>query len=145
MSNCIFCDIVGGRAPASIVFRDEVCCSFMDTQPLNPGHVLIVPNKHVASIDDLDETIGGHLFAIAQRITRALRRSGVRCEGVNLFLADGEAAGQEVFHVHLHIFPRFSNDGFGLRPGPSYSKLPARDQLDDLAAAIRARLADASP
>ena len=118
----------------------------MDTQPVNPGHVLIVPNKHVSSIDDLDETIGGHLFAIAQRITHALRRSGVHCEGVNLFLADGGAAGQEVFHVHLHVFPRFSDDGFGLlRPGPSYGKLPARDQLDDLAAAIRARLADASP
>jgi len=64
---------------------------------------------------------------------------------VNLFLANGETAGQEVFHVHLHVFPRFSNDGFGLQPGPSYGKLPARDQLDDLAAAIRARLADASP
>ena len=142
MSDCIFCDIVGGRAPASIVFRDEVCCAFMDTQPVNPGHVLIVPNKHVASIDDLDEAIGGHLFAVAQRIARALRGSDVRCEGVNLFLADGEAAGQEVFHVHLHVFPRFANDGFGLRPGPNYGSLPARDQLDDLAAAIRTRLTD---
>ena len=145
MSDCIFCDIIEGRAPASIVFRDEVCCAFMDTRPVNPGHVLIVPNEHVASIDDLDEKIGGHLFAVAQRIARALRHSGVRCDGVNLFLADGEAAGQEVFHVHLHVFPRFAGDGFSLRPGPNYTKLPARDQLNALAEAIRARLAGNSP
>ena len=141
MSDCIFCDIVSGRAPASIVYRDRLCCAFMDTQPVNPGHVLIVPNVHVTSIDDLDEKVGGHLFAIAQRISRALRKSGVQCEGINLFLADGKAAGQEVFHVHLHVFPRFSGDGFVLRPGPNYNKLPARNQLDALAEAIRAQLA----
>ncbi|MEA3239508.1 MAG: HIT family protein [Candidatus Bipolaricaulota bacterium] len=145
MSNCIFCDIIEGRTPASIVFRDEVCCAFMDIQPVNPGHVLIVPNEHVASIDDLDEKIGGHLFAVAQRIARALRHSGVRCDGVNLFLADGEAAGQEVFHVHLHVFPRFANDGFGLRPGPNYNKLPARTELDALAVVLRTQMAGNSP
>jgi histidine triad (HIT) family protein len=112
----------------------------MDIQPVNPGHVLIVPVEHVVSIDDLDEGIGGHLFTVAQRISRALRRSGVRCEGVNLFLADGEAAGQEVFHVHLHLFPRFRNDGFGLRLGLDYGILPTRSDLDEVAEAIRAGL-----
>lgn len=140
MSDCVFCEIVAGRVPASIVFRDERCCAFMDIQPVNPGHVLIVPVEHVVSIDDLDEGIGGHLFTVAQRISRALRRSGVRCEGVNLFLADGEAAGQEVFHVHLHLFPRFRNDGFGLRLGPDYGILPTRSDLDEVAEAIRAGL-----
>lgn len=140
MSDCVFCEIVAGRVPASIVFRDERCCAFMDIQPVNPGHVLIVPVEHVVSIDDLDEGIGGHLFMVAQRISRALRRSGVHCEGVNLFLADGEAAGQEVFHVHLHLFPRFRNDGFGLRLGPDYGILPTRSDLDEVAEAIRAGL-----
>jgi len=140
MSDCVFCEIVAGRVPASIVFRDERCCAFMDIQPVNPGHVLIVPVEHVVSIDDLDEGIGGHLFTVAQRISRALRRSGVRCEGVNLFLADGEAAGQEVFHVHLHLFPRFRNDGFGLRLGLDYGILPTRSDLDEVAEAIRAGL-----
>jgi histidine triad (HIT) family protein len=140
MSDCVFCEIVAGRVPASIVFRDERCCAFMDIQPVNPGHVLIVPVEHVVSIDDLDEGIGGHLFTVAQRISRALRRSGVHCEGVNLFLADGEAAGQEVFHVHLHLFPRFRNDGFGLRLGPDYGILPTRSDLDEVAEAIRAGL-----
>ena len=145
MNGCVFCDIVAGRAPASIVFRDELCCAFMDTQPVNPEHVLIVPNKHVASIDDLDEEIGGHLFAIAQRIARSLRHSGVHCEGVDLFLADGKAAGQEVLHVHLHVFPRFTGDGFSLHPGANYTNLPTRTELDALARGIRPQLIDNSP
>ena len=71
------------------------------------------------------------------RLADALRRSGVRCEGVNLFLADGEAAGQEVFHVHLHVIPRFPGDGFGFRFAPGYFQLPGRDALDQVASAIR--------
>ena len=110
-----------------------------------PQHVLVVPSKHAASIDDLDEEVGGHLFAIAQKITRALRRSGVPCEGVDLFLANGKAAGQEVFHVHLHVFPRFAGDGFSLHPGSNYTNLPTRTELDALARAIRPQLTDNSP
>jgi histidine triad (HIT) family protein len=140
MSGCTFCKIVAGRAPASIVFQDDRCCAFMDIQPVNPGHILIVPIAHVASLDDLDEEIGAYLFTTAQRLSHALRHSGVRCEGVNLFLADGEAAGQDVFHVHLHVFPRFRNDGFGLRMRQDYGVLPARSDLDALAATIRAGL-----
>ena len=140
MSDCVFCEIVAGHAPASIVFQDDRCCAFMDIQPVNPGHVLIVPVAHVAFLDDLDEETGAYLFTVAQRLSRAIRRSGVRCEGVNLFLADGEAAGQEVFHVHLHVFPRFRNDGFGLRMRPDYGVLPARSDLDVLAATIHAEL-----
>jgi histidine triad (HIT) family protein len=76
---------------------------------------------------------------VAHRITGAVRASGVRCEGVNLFLADGEAAGQEVFHVHLHLFPRYAGDGFGLRFGPHYKKQP-REELDEVARQIREAL-----
>ncbi len=71
----------------------------MDIQPINPGHVLVIPNSHVTYLADLDEGVGSELFSVAQRITAALRTSGLRCEGVNLFLADGEAAGQEIFHA----------------------------------------------
>ncbi len=71
------------------------------------------------------------------QLSEAVRQSGVRCEGVNLFLADGEAAGQEVFHVHLHLIPRFRGDGFGFRFGPEYGILPERARLDDMAADVR--------
>jgi histidine triad (HIT) family protein len=80
------------------------------------------------------------LFQVAQRIAAALRRCGVRCEGINMFLADGEAAMQDVFHVHLHVFPRYQGDGFGLTFGPSYFTKPSRSTLDTIAAQIRAVL-----
>lgn len=74
----------------------------MDHQPINPGHVLVVPRRHVALLDDLDEDLSAAMYRVGHRLSRALRRSGLRCEGVNLFLADGEAAFQEIPHVHLH-------------------------------------------
>jgi histidine triad (HIT) family protein len=92
--------------------------------------------RHAAYLADLDAPTAGLLMQHAQRIAGALRKSGVRCEGVNLFLADGEAATQEVFHVHLHVFPRFSGDGFGLRFGPAYKELPPREALEEIGAKI---------
>jgi histidine triad (HIT) family protein len=140
MNDCIFCAILAGEQPASIVYRDDVCTGFLDTQPVNPGHVLVVPNVHAASLAELTPETGRQMFRVAQRIAAALRRSTVRCEGVNLFLADGEAAMQSVFHVHLHVLPRYKGDGFGLRFGPSYFKRPERAALDRVAEAIREAL-----
>lgn len=94
---------------------------------------------------DLDPASAGHLMQVAHLLTGALRRSGVRCEGINLFLADGAAAMQEVFHVHLHVLPRFAEDGFGLQFGPEYSKRPSRQALDLVADQIRAVLAEPHP
>jgi diadenosine tetraphosphate (Ap4A) HIT family hydrolase len=141
MRSCIFCQILGGDAPASIVFRDGVCCAFLDIQPVNPGHALVIPVAHAPDLADLDAQVGAHMFTVAQRVAGALRESGIRCEGVNMFLADGIAAGQEVFHVHLHVIPRFSGDRFGLRFGPNYGHRPARAELDDIAASVRSAAA----
>jgi histidine triad (HIT) family protein len=74
------------------------------------------------------------------RKSSALRKCGVKCNGVNLFLADGEAAGQEVFHVHLHVFPRYSGDGFGLNLPADYEDRPARAELNDIAQRLRLAL-----
>ncbi|MGD0768227.1 MAG: HIT family protein [Tepidisphaeraceae bacterium] len=128
-----FCQIVSGELPASIVHRDELRTCFMDTQPVNPGHVLVVPNQHVAHLRDMPEDVGMHVFRMAQRMSEALRQTDLRCEGVNLFLADGEAAMQEIPHVHLHVFPRFRGDGFGLKFGDHYFNKPDRTQLDSAA------------
>jgi histidine triad (HIT) family protein len=134
---CIFCDILAGKSPASVVFKDDLCWAFMDIQPVNPGHLLIVPTYHAASLAQLDEASGARLFNVARRMAQALRNSGLECEGINLFLADGAAAGQDVFHVHLHVLPRYSGDGFGFTFGPGYGERPARAALDATADRIR--------
>jgi histidine triad (HIT) family protein len=137
MANCAFCDILAGTLQSSMVYQDKVCSAFMDIQPVNPGHLLVISNDHAASLADLDPEVGAHMFQVAQRMARALRDSGLRCEGVNLFVADGAAAGQEVFHVHLHVIPRFRGDGFGFRFGPKYGQRPPRARLDEIASNIR--------
>jgi diadenosine tetraphosphate (Ap4A) HIT family hydrolase len=86
----------------------------MDIQPINTGHLLIIPKKHATYLKELEPDTGAHMFKIGMKLSAALRASGIRCEGINLLLADGEAAGQDVFHVHLHIIPRFMVMGLGL-------------------------------
>jgi len=135
VDNCIFCAIVSGDAPASLVYGDDIVLAFMDIAPVNAGHLLVVPRRHSAGLADLDEDTGARLFNVATRLSRALRRSGVRCEGVNLFLADGEAAFQEVFHAHLHVLPRFAGDAF--RIVDDATTHPNRGDLDAIAAQIR--------
>lgn len=140
MKDCIFCRIVEGIAPASVVYSDDKVMAFMDISQINLGHVLVIPKVHTACIAELDEDTGAHLFKCAMRIAEAVRKSGVRCEGVNLWMADGRAAFQEVFHVHLHVIPRFEGDGFGLRFGPKNRLRPRREVLDQTAADIRKAL-----
>jgi histidine triad (HIT) family protein len=133
----VFCDIVRGDAPASPVYADELVMAFMDIQPVNPGHLLVVPRTHAVSLAELKPATGDRMFQVGTKLAEAVRRSEVRCEGVNLFLADGEAAGQEVFHLHLHVIPRFHGDGFGFRFSPDYFELPDRSNLDEVASRIQ--------
>jgi histidine triad (HIT) family protein len=136
-ANCVFCRIVAGMEPASMVHQDEVAVAFMDIRPATPGHLLVVPRYHCSSFTDLDPGNAAHLMRIAEPQDAALRASGLRCQGVNLFLADGEAAGQDVFHVHLHLIPRFEGDG--MRITAQWTS-PSRAELDETAAGIRSAL-----
>jgi histidine triad (HIT) family protein len=140
MEACIFCEILSGKAPASLVYQDDICLAFMDIQPINPGHMLLIPRQHAASLADLPLEIGSHLFQVGQRLVQGLRLSGLPCEGVNLMLADGEAAGQDVFHVHLHIVPRLWQDGFGFKFPDNFWRKPPRAHLDLAAQKIRRAL-----
>ena len=146
LPECIVCRIAAGAAPASVVYEDAWTLAFLDIRPVNPGHTLVIPKQHAANLAELDEPTGGRLFQVAMRLAAALRASGLRCEGVNLFLADGEAAFQEVFHVHLHVLPRFAGDSFKI--AADWSQTPARPALESQAAALRqsyARLYSAAP
>ncbi|MDQ3764057.1 MAG: HIT family protein [Actinomycetota bacterium] len=131
---CTFCQIISRKAPASIVYEDDNVLAFCDLNPINPGHLLVIPKIHGAGLADLAEEDGERMFVVAQRLAAALRSTDLRCEGVNLFLADGEAAGQEVFHVHLHVFPRYAGDRFRLNSG---QRRASRAYLDDVASRVR--------
>ncbi|AOW93441.1 HIT family hydrolase [Rhodococcus sp. WMMA185] len=137
MSHCVFCAIIAGRAESSVVYQDEQVMAFMDIRPWTPGHLLVIPRRHASGLADLDPADGAAVFSAGQRIATTLRSGSMRAEGVNLFLADGVAAGQEVFHVHLHVVPRATGDGFGLRGAPSS---PSRIALDQTAGVIRSSL-----
>ena len=133
VTQCVFCDLVAGRGDASVVYEDDVVVALMDLYPVNPGHVLLVPRAHATNMADLDEETGAHVFRVALRMQQAVRRSGVRCEGINLFVADGEAAFQDVFHFHLHVIPRFAGDPFKIDADWHEAE---REDLDRAAAAI---------
>ena len=132
---CIFCEIVAGRADASVVYEDEHVIAFLDLFPVNEGHTLVIPKTHATYLNDMDADAGTRVFAAAHRLAQAVRDSGTRCEGVNLVLADGAAAGQEVFHVHMHVLPRYAGDQSGFRFGDKSQV--AREDLEGTAGRIR--------
>jgi histidine triad (HIT) family protein len=135
---CVFCEIVRGDAESSVVYDDADVLAFMDLQPVTAGHLLVVPKTHAVGLDDLDVEHGQKVWTVAHQLSRVLRRSGLRCDGINLFLADGEAAFQEVFHVHLHVFPRFVGDSFRMNADWCERE---RSELDETAAVLRKTLA----
>ncbi|MEV0689346.1 HIT family protein [Streptomyces sp. NPDC050388] len=134
---CAFCGIVSGRVPSSRVYEDELVLSFMDIHPAAPGDLLVIPKMHATGLQDIDETLMAHLFRVVHLLARALRRSGLPCEGVNVFLADEKAADQTVFHLHVHVFPRTADDRFRLEVRWQER---SRAALDHDAALIRACL-----
>lgn len=137
--DCLLCRIVAGTEDASVVHRDDHVLALCDLFPVNPGHLLVIPIRHAPGLADLDEEDGRRVFTLGRRLASAIRRTDLRCEGVNLFLADGEVAGQEVFHAHLHVIPRYAGDRFRLSSGQS-TVPTARAELDAVAAAVRAEL-----
>ncbi|MBN1921831.1 MAG: HIT family protein [Anaerolineae bacterium] len=139
---CIFCAILEGRAPASFIYRDDTVAAFMDLYPVTPGHLLIIPTAHAASLTEVAPAVAAHIMELAQRLGRAVSASNLGCDGFNLFLANGGAAGQDIFHSHLHILPRFHGDGFGFRFPGHYPQEAKREMLDQQAAHLRAYLTE---
>jgi histidine triad (HIT) family protein len=102
-SSCIFCKIIANEAPAGLVYQDETVCAFHDIRHVAPTHILIVPKRHIASINDLtpkDEYLVGHLFSIAQQIAE---QEGIRDSGYRMIINTGPDAGQIIFHLHVHL------------------------------------------
>src|SRR5215831_17008176 len=110
--SCIFCRIVAGEIPAEIVAREADAVAFLDVQPLADGHVLIVPRSHVPTIEDLDPAAAESLFRLVTRLARPVREA-LGADGTTIGVNNGEATGQTIAHVHVHIVPRWPNDGAG--------------------------------
>src|SRR5204862_1022606 len=134
---CVFCEIIRGESPASFTDQDDSVVAFMDVQPITHGHMLVVPREHAVLMSDLNETAAMRTFRVARRLG-ALVRDTLGAGGVNLFVADGEVAFQDVPHFHIHVIPRYTGDGFSLTFPPSYEKPPSRAQLEAVATAIHA-------
>ncbi|KZK76289.1 AP-4-A phosphorylase [Pseudovibrio sp. W64] len=129
---CIFCAIAAGEAPAYILCRNHLVLAFLSLE----GHPLIVPRCHLSGLNDLDDQTAAALFQMATRVSRALR-TAKGCDGINLILSDGVAAGQDVFHAHLHVKPRWSGDEVILRWDTSTAPETRRSEL---AAALQTQL-----
>ena len=138
MPGCIFCQIAQGESPASKVYEDEHTLAFMDLQQATEGHVLVIPKRHVENLYELDEETTAQLFQSVVRVARAMRDS-LRPSGLNLWQANGRAAGQSVFHAHVHILPRREGDGLHIAVRERAGRA-SRTDLDDLAARIRAKV-----
>jgi len=107
---CVFCDVVAGRAPAELVWKDEHTVAFVDLRQANPGHVLVVPRMHLADARGLDDETGAALMSTLVKMLRAVDEAFPN-EGLSVWHSMGPAAFQEVAHLHLHVHPRRLNDG----------------------------------
>lgn len=106
MSDCIFCSIVANQIPSSKVYEDEHVLAFLDITQVTKGHTLVIPKEHHTNLLDMSPEASSQLFAVVPRIARQLKEK-LGANGVNLINNSGEAAGQTVFHTHLHLLPRF--------------------------------------
>ena len=107
--NCIFCKLANGDIPTATVYEDEYLRAIMDAAPANKGHIIILPKSHASSIYELEDEYVSRAFVLAKKLALALKKL-TNCDGVNILQNNEEAAGQTVFHFHVHVIPRFKND-----------------------------------
>jgi histidine triad (HIT) family protein len=108
-SHCLFCKIVAGEIPSARVLETEQALAFLDINPLNPGHTLLVPRSHHAVLADLPDDLAAHAGALLPRICRAVR-GATGADGLNIVVNSGRVAGQTIDHCHWHVIPRFKGD-----------------------------------
>ena len=116
--DCIFCKLANGDIPTNSLYEDDIVKVIFDAGPASDGHVLILPKNHYDDIYSMDEDTAAHVFKVATRIAKAYKQS-LDYEGLNIVQNNGEAAGQTVFHFHIHLIPRYEGDHAGVtwKPG----------------------------
>ena len=134
MSDCIFCKIINGEIPSATVFENDEFKVILDRFPSGEGHVLIIPKNHVANIFEIDEEQAGRLFSLAVKVSKVMKEV-FGFENMNVLQNNGAVAGQSVFHFHMHLIPRYENDGINIKWNPT-------EPTDDEIEAVRKKLAE---
>jgi histidine triad (HIT) family protein len=119
MNDCLFCKIIAGEIPAEKVYEDDRVLAILDIKPVNPGHVLVLPKEHFEGFLDTPPEMIAEMSKAAKKIIAAMKTS-LSAEGFNITFNTGQAAGQVIFHTHMHVMPRFSGDGYELWHGKDY-------------------------
>jgi histidine triad (HIT) family protein len=134
--SCIFCKIVRKQAPASIIYEDETTIVFLDIRPLNMGHTLVIPKAHYVDIFDIPEKELSQMHRVSKLISFGVKKA-TKADGISIIQQNGKAAGQDIFHIHVHVVPRFEGQKL-----PPFSELREveRAKLDEMAKKIKQEL-----
>lgn len=134
INDCIFCKIASGKMDSEKIYETEKVVSFLDINPLTPGHSLVIPKKHVEVFSELEDELVGEVFKVTKRVEKALD-SALNPDGFTIGINDGKAAGQEIPHLHINILPRFKND----RGGSIHTivKNPPEEEISEIAEKVK--------
>lgn len=136
-ASCVFCEIAAGHRNSSrVVYRDDTVIAFVDRAPRNPGHVLVIPVEHADSILEVSTASANHMLEVVQRIAIAVKKTDIKAEGFNLISNNGAAAGQTMYHFHIHLIPRYA----GEPPDMGERRIAPNSELDAMAEKIRSAL-----
>ncbi|MBN1896705.1 MAG: HIT family protein [Candidatus Aenigmarchaeota archaeon] len=142
-NGCLFCKIASGEIPSKKVYEDEKVFAFLDINPRNPGHTLVIPKKHFTTISDMSEEEYGELFSRAKYVANGVQK-GTKSDGLSVVQSNGKAAGQVVTHVHVHLIPRYMSEGpVSLEGVLSVKKFPD-ETLDSVASSIKGSIGKSS-
>ena len=134
--DCIFCRIAAGEIPSATVYEDSICRVILDVNPANKGHALIIPKEHFDNIYSMDAETAAKIFTIATEVAKA-QKAELNPDGLNILQNNGEAAGQTVFHFHMHLVPRYIKDNVTMTWIPGKADT---EELSALSKALRKRI-----
>ena len=125
MNDCLFCKIVAGEIPSYKVYEDENFLAFLDINPINQGHVLVIPKEHSKNMLEMEDKLAGELMILIKKLAQHIKKK-LNADGINIMSNIDAQAGQIIFHTHFHIIPRFKNDGFKHWHGTEYKENEAK-------------------
>ncbi len=121
MSDCLFCKIVAGEIPSYKIYEDKNYLAFLDINPVNKGHILVIPKEHSRNILEMENNLSGEMMILIKKLGKQLKEK-LNADGINIISNIDAPAGQIIFHTHIHIIPRFKGDGFKHWEGTEYQK-----------------------